>query len=532
VDARSDGRGVDASSDGGSSVDSSHDSSTNLPPDGATVDALGDASRDAPPDSRGEASVYDPASLVALPCNDDLSTFWDLPAGLPPFDLSHRGDIVRCAMDQAYSVDDVQAAAAELGYQGPTLQSGARVVRIAYRTLRLADDNGSPVDGISGALVYLPDHPRAGVAPEPLVVAAHGTIGIADICPPSRVGPMQLGNQLDDANSMYLAFVGYGWPVVAPDYAGFNFGATTAWCLAEDEAHALLDSTRAMKNLLVPGALSGKTVLAGHSQGGHAVLSAHSFAASYGLEGDLVGVVGFAPLWINNGSWAAALSPIAGLNTTDDAYTIQYAIDYFYGHGEVIDGAGHGTDMIQSGKAAAVRTMITTMCEDEVANDLPELGSVPTDFFDDTFALEVSTCVLSGVCVGSDQSTWMPRFQADRPAIGADGPPIVIWAGGMDQDVTPGLIECGLDRMNSDLASDTDPTTTITLCADPTAVHSGSIGDPDPSSGITRRGMPWVNEWISARTLGTPAPSPCLGKSGLTPDGGTLTCTTPPPNNN
>jgi pimeloyl-ACP methyl ester carboxylesterase len=322
-----------------------------------------------------------------------------------------------------------------------------------------------------------------------------------------------------------------GWTVIAPDYSGFGFGSPTAWSFAEDEAHSVLDSTIAMKNLLNKGSLSGKVVVVGHSQGGHAALASHAYSKTYGLEGELVGVVAFAPLWINAGAWGAALSSLVGLNTTDNAGTIGYSIDYFYGHGEVVDGAGHGVDMFQKDKRDQVKQIFTTKCLKDAEAALPSLGSKPGDFYDGTFVLAVTTCELTGACLGSTASTWHERFRSDRPAIEAHGAPIVVWAGGKDTAVTPGRIKCAMDRMQADLDAASKATTEVKLCGDATAVHSGFIGDrPDLSDGITRRGMTWVDQWIAARTLGETEPSDCPGESAIAGDAGTLKCETPPSN--
>jgi len=105
----------------------------------------------------------------------------------------------------------------------------------------------------------------------------------------------------------------------------------------------------------------------------------------------------------------------------------------------------------------------------------------------------------------------------------------VIWAGGLDTAISPGRIKCALDRMYENLAAASNPTTTIRVCADPTAVHSGFIGDrPDLSNGITRRGMDWVDKWIAARTLGEAEPPVCLDETAL--PGQPLECETPPGN--
>jgi hypothetical protein len=250
---------------------------------------------------------------------------------LPAFDPSHRGDVVHCAFDRTLTRDQINTAATNDGYTGPPLMSGSRVYRIAYRTTRATMADGTTPDGLSSALVFIPDTPRTGA--QPLVVVGHASIGIAERCAPSRNDLLTRGDWLDDFRSVILPLVGYGWTVIATDYAGFGYGSTSGWSLATDEAHSLLDATRAMSNVVAPGTLSGDVVMVGHSQGGHAVLSAHALARTYGLSGRLAGVAAFAPLWLSSRAWGAAISPFARLTTATDAITIAYAMEYFYGHG-------------------------------------------------------------------------------------------------------------------------------------------------------------------------------------------------------
>jgi len=300
--------------------------------------------------------------------------------------------------------------------------------------------------------------------------------------------------------------------------------------MAEDEAHSVLDSTIAMRKLLVGGSLSGKVVVVGHSQGGHAAIASQAYAKSYGLEGELVGVAAFAPLWINSGAWGAALSSLVGLNTKDNAGTIAYTLDYYYGHGELLDGAGHGGDVFKEDKRAQLKEILTTKCQHDVEAALPSVGEKPGDLYSGGFVLGITTCELTGACVGSDASKWHDRFRADRPAIDAHGAPIVVWAGGKDTAISPGRIKCALDRMQVDLGDADKPTTQIKLCGDATAVHSGFVGArPDISDGITRRGMTWVDQWIAARTLGEAEPAECAGEDAIS-GGKTLKCETPPSN--
>jgi pimeloyl-ACP methyl ester carboxylesterase len=498
----------------------------------AAVTATGCSSSATDGETNGNDALSEGADHVAAGCSDSIADVYVAPSNLSAFTPDSRGEIVRCAYDRTLTAADVDKTARSEGYTGPTLTSGARVYRIAYRTERVvstsAASSATPLAGITSAVVLLPDHPVA--AKHPLVVAGHGSVGIADTCAPSRGDLMTTGNFLDDARSLVLPLAGYGYTVVMPDYAGFGYGGTTGWSLSEDEAHSLLDSTRAMNKLLAPGSLSGEVAIVGHSQGGHAVISAQSYAASYGLAGHLAGVVAEAPLWIPARSWGAALTDVLGLRPSVSAGALAYAIQYFYTHGEIYDGAGHGTDMFQSGVQQEIRDALTTTCLDTLGDKLATFGQHPSDLFSSGFALSVSTCADIGLCLGSDASAWKQRFKDDRPSIDPNGAPLVVINGGQDGTVTPSLAACGIEKIDEDMSR--GGSTAVDFCFDQDAIHGSDVGAGEhPELGITRRNADWINHWVAARTLGAKEPGTCTAWTGKAADGSSISCPSLPPNN-
>jgi hypothetical protein len=455
-------------------------------------------------------------SPLALDCTDATDDVFTLPAGLPAFDPTHRGDVFRCAHDTHVSAADANAALEALGYVGPPVTRGMEVYRIAFRTERVALAGGAAAGGYSSARVFLPDDRR----PEAFVVTAHGTRGEASACANSRKD--LLDPTFTESSKIYnLSLAGNGWAVIAPDFAGYGYGqAPHGWFLAEDEAHAVLDATRAMKNLLLPEALPPKVVLMGHSQGSHAVLSAQSFAHGYGMEGELIGVVPMALLWLSAQSWGASLTTLAGLTTHNDAGAVSYGMFYFYGHGELYDGPGGGLAMFQAAKRDQVKTLLDNTCEDDMGAALPPLGATPSDFYDPAFVNAMQDCeILQTNCDLEPAKTWKQRAFADRPPIDASSAPIVIWHGAIDKDIAPARAQCGFDKIARDLSAVAQPTTTVTICGDPGADHTG----------VVQRDIDWVAQWIDARVTGKDPPD-CLGTAPLQPPGGTLTCATPPAN--
>jgi pimeloyl-ACP methyl ester carboxylesterase len=259
-----------------------------------------------------------------------------------------------------------------------------------------------------------------------------------------------------------------------------------------------------------------KVVLVGHSIGGHAALSAHAFAKSYGLEGELVGVATFAPFWVSALAWGAVLYPGAGITVASAAGLLQFQLDYFYAHGELLDGPGHGLDLIKPEKRELARQMLEHDCLDEFSANLPNLGAAPADYFTQEAIDTLGLCGASGDCAAAEAvSPWPARFRADRPPVDANGPPILMWFGGQDALITPGYARCGYDKLARDVAS--PGTTQLTMCFDPDAIHSR----------VPIRDVAWVNDWIAARVGGGPEPT-CTPP--LPPEQGGAQCTQLPPN--
>ncbi|HEX6835532.1 MAG TPA: alpha/beta fold hydrolase [Polyangia bacterium] len=449
------------------------------------------------------------AVTLAVPCSDAIADVYTAPADLPPYDESHRGDIVRCAFDRAIGPAELSQQAVALGYQGPPLTSGANVFRVAYRTERIAPAAGGAAPGaLSSALLLVPSAPHGAGA---LAVYSHPSVGVAPPCAPSQQDLMAPSSAWDPVRVPLLALAGAGWTVIAPDNAGFGFGDAPGWSVAADEAHSLLDSTRAARQLLPDPLFPSSVVIIGHSQGGHGALSAHALAPSYGVSGTLVGVAALAPLWISSFAWSAALSPAAGMDTSKNGYFMEYQLDYFYSHGELYDGAGGGLAMIQAAKRDQVKSLVETQCLDDFAAMLPAVGHTTADIYDSNFITTLGNCGLGfNDCSDATSATWKPRLLADRPPLAAGGPPVVLWYGGQDQTITPGYARCELDKIAADGAAGPS----VKACVDSQATHTGIVG----------LDIGWVSQWIAARATGDAEPSDCAA-----PDA-TIVCTTPPQN--
>lgn len=167
-------------------------------------------------------------------------------------------------------------------YLGRAPQNGT-VLRILYTTTDAVSR-----DAVASALVILPKNPPEGRSP--VVIWNHGTTGVAQGCAPS----------LQDATATRWAIpaleqaLAAGWVVVASDYSGQGAPGVFPYLIGKGEARSSLDAVLAAREL--EGVeLSRKTVVWGHSQGGHAALWTTRLAPEYTPGIEVVGTATVAP---------------------------------------------------------------------------------------------------------------------------------------------------------------------------------------------------------------------------------------------
>ena len=164
---------------------------------------------------------------------------------------------------------------------GLQLNPPASVWRILYHS---RSRNGRDIAVSGFAIVPTAAIPASG---RDVYAWAHGTVGLGDQCAPSHDVRENLppygGQQLER-----------GAVLVATDYEGLGTPGVPTSTVAAAEGHAVLDSIRAVAELPNVGQL-GDVMLAGHSQGGRAVLVAAEIAPEYAPELHLVGALALAP---------------------------------------------------------------------------------------------------------------------------------------------------------------------------------------------------------------------------------------------
>ncbi|MCK6446006.1 MAG: lipase family protein [Planctomycetes bacterium] len=159
--------------------------------------------------------------------------------------------------------------------------ASARAWRMLYSTTR--SDN-SPTVGSAIVLVArsLPPGPR------PTLVWCHGTTGVVPGCAPSLLDrPFDCLPALD-------GIISQGWIYVAADYVGLGTAGPHPYLIGEGEARSTLDAVRAARRISELS-FDDRSVVWGHSQGGHAALWTAILAPSHAPDVHIVGVAAFAP---------------------------------------------------------------------------------------------------------------------------------------------------------------------------------------------------------------------------------------------
>jgi pimeloyl-ACP methyl ester carboxylesterase len=416
-----------------------------------------------------------------LPCTDTIADVYVTPNNLPPMTDATRGDVVRCAHDFDLPLAMVQTEVAGKGLT-TKMTSAAAIYRIAFRTTR---GDGSP--GVSSARVYLPQ--TATAPPLSILVAAHPTDGIADSTAPSM-----------DATSnedLALSWAGLGYPIIVPDYAGLGNEGTQAYLDNHDQAYSILDGARALRKFLPPGAFSQQVAILGYSQGGGAALSAQALAKDYGCDGDLVGVVAFAP------EWPTRMNSFGFVNLLQNPneLTIQTGISfnvvevmrtYAYFYNRV--GPAHADDGFPVAKRAGFDNAVNTLSEVLLGGYLQANALHIGDFIDDTLRTTLLDCITNGDqdmgCVDPGKSYYeflVANFVTSDPK----GAP-VLFIQGLNDYVMPPASEaaCNVQKLTTDGVMPQ-------VCVDPQAQHQDVVG----------RNMDFVIPWLQARLGGHNLPN-------------------------
>jgi len=231
---------------------------------------------------RGKLLVLLLAGTLLAACTGGPAEEGGPPSSVPPTTVPERPPEAFYAVPDPLPPGPPGALIRALPIAGMSVIPDSRAWAVLYHS---RDFQGRDV-AVSGVVVAPP-----GAAPpggRPVVVWGHGSVGLADRCAPSHRGLMGafgpwLGGLLQQ-----------GMVVAATDYQGLGTPGLARSVIGLSAGRAVLDVARAARGQDGAGA-SGRVVLHGHSEGGHAVLWAAELAAAYAPELQVLGVAASAP---------------------------------------------------------------------------------------------------------------------------------------------------------------------------------------------------------------------------------------------
>jgi acetyl esterase/lipase len=282
---------------------------------------------------------------------------------------------------------------------------GARAYRILYWSTGL---DGKPVE-VSGVVITPGGSPPPGG--RPVVAWAHPTTGVVERCAPS------LARVFFTSIQGLRAMLDRGYVVAATDYPGLGTPEIHPYLVGTSEAHAVLDSVRAAREIPQAGA-GERFAVWGHSQGGQAALFTGIEAARYAPKLKLVGVAAAAPATDLTALMTDDLGTGGGNNIT--AMTL-WSWSRVY---------GAPMDKVVEPQAGPVINRLTKLCIERWFDMFTRRG--PTQ------ALETSFLRVHNL---ADQEPWRRLLEENSPGPLPADIPVFLAQGSADSLVRPAVTE-------------------------------------------------------------------------------------------
>ncbi len=334
--------------------------------------------------------------------------------------------------------------------RAPDVPAGARAWDLLYRSEGV---DGEPV-AVSG-VVYAPASPPPEEG-RPVLSWAHGTVGVADDCAPSRTGVRvpELARLLEA-----------GFVVAATDYEGLGTPGVHPYLVGASAGRSVLDAARAAARIEGTGAGS-EVVALGHSQGGHAALFAGILAPDHAPDLDLLGVVASAP--------AAELSTLLR-SAVPISLAFGLVASAIHSYAETYDELVLGDVLTPA--AIARLGVVDQECLQGVTN---AYADQPTSAWLVTNPLDVEA--------------WAARVEQNEPASAAIPAPVLVVQGATDFVVPASTTDTAIERLCAG-------GNTVDYRRYPGADHSEVLGEAGPE----------ILEWVAARVARVPPGSTCSG---------------------
>jgi len=439
------------------------------------------------PDAAVDGAGNPPVPLhVVADCSTALTAIYDTPPGLPVMSPIRRGELVACALEEELTADQVTTRLKAVGIHD-VQATGVTIYRISYRTERHGLIDPEPYT-LGTAWAFVPEVPRPGE--RPVVIAAHGTVGLSDSCTPSKFPFV--------ADGLPLPWAAAGYVTVAPDYAGMGTAGTQGYGDARDTGYSTLDSGRAIRHLFADNALSEKVVVLGHSQGGGAALSAHALDQEYEGAGHVVAAVPFAPGLAVKLSSTNFKFPLFGTGFAGGVPAAVFALQLYAYHANTVALASAGDGYPAMYRAALVG-LVESQCIFQLATTVPAVAPNFGSIIEETLRLTTIDCLDGLSCVEPGKS-YVEYLQASLVLPHADSAPnVFLVQGSNDAVVNPKAAACIRDSLQSaGIAPD--------MCVDGPANHFD----------VVIRNVATAIEWVGAVIDETERPT-CANTTPLPP---------------
>ena len=165
---------------------------------------------------------------------------------------------------------------------GAALPSASTNYRILYETIGL----GGRFVAVSGTLAIPPGEPPS--QGWPLISWAHGTVGNAPQCAPSRSSEPNVEQRMLDG------FVRRGYAVAQTDYEGNGTPGIHPYLVATSSSRDVTDMVNASRE--IDPRIGRNWIAMGHSEGGAAALATAALGQQWAPQLHLVGAVSYAPV--------------------------------------------------------------------------------------------------------------------------------------------------------------------------------------------------------------------------------------------
>ena len=388
-----------------------------------------------------------------------------------------RGSIVTCALGDLMTLADAQSELARSGAEGVIATTGARVVKLAYRTIR---SDGTPA--ISTATVYLPAQPRS--LPAPIVLVGRPTAGLADSCAPSRGARPE--------PNLALPFAAHGFITITPDFAGLGNEGTHAYLDNHEAGTELFDGAAALHALL-PGLVGDPVAAIGYSQGGGVVLSTQALEHELTGTRTLKAIAAIAPQWpISTKSFSyedvlrnpERITGLAGL--APPPVTVMRHYGFFINKMGTLGG-----DAFPEEERSSIINSIESLCTVPLGGALGAQQLHLRDLVDTTFRTQVLACIDGMPGCDGNGAAFYHWMTSDFVTADPHGARVMIMQGLADQ-VMPaaGEAACDVAKLR---AEGVEPT----VCTDTTATHDT----------VLEKRIEDVVAWIEAVVTNAPIPA-------------------------